>query len=88
MIGSLAIEALVRSDIERSNARVADIELGLTASDMADRVYWRDRAELRVEALEVDGRSFGLLPHEETELERLKALLAKSDPAGKGGGQC
>jgi uncharacterized protein YcfL len=88
MTGSLAIEALVRSDIERSHARVADIELGLTARDMGDRVYWRDRAQLRVDALEVDSRSFGLLPHEETELERLKELLAGSDDRNsKGGGQ-
>jgi hypothetical protein len=66
------------SDCERSNARLADIELGL-AGDPGDRWFWRDKANRRIEALEDDAVSFGLMPHEEAELERLKAMVAKAD---------
>lgn len=62
------------SDCERSLARLADIELGLTHP--VDRWFWRDKAQRRIEALEEDDATFGLMPHEQAELERLKAMLA------------
>jgi hypothetical protein len=61
-------------DAARSKARVADISVGLTCP--RDGQYWRDKAEERVATLEEDSRTYGLLPHEEEELEKLKALLA------------
>jgi hypothetical protein len=77
LTGSLAIDALVRSDIERSRARVAEIELGLSGPD-AD--LWREVARRRADALEDDRHLFGLLPHEEQEQEQeqLRALLART----------
>lgn len=69
-----ATHPLNQPDAERSSARIADIELGLTHP--LDGHYWRDKAKLRIEALEDDGKVYGLLPHEEAELERLKELLA------------
>ena len=60
-------------DVLRSQARLADIEVGLTSD--ADG-YWRGKAEARIAALEGDGDMFGLAPHEEAELEQLKAMLA------------
>lgn len=65
---------LNQADAERSQARLADIELGL--SHPLDAPIWRSRARSRVECLEMDANLFGLVPHEERELERLKALLA------------
>lgn len=61
-------------DAGRSEARVADIELGLT--DPVDHSYWRHKAELRIAALEEDGDIFGLASHEERELAELKRLIA------------
>jgi hypothetical protein len=75
-----AIHPLNRGDAERSKARVADVELGLTHA--LDHSYWRDLAERRVTALEEDRETFGLVPHEEAELETLKALLEKDRAHG------
>jgi hypothetical protein len=61
-------------DCLRSQARIADIQLGLTSP--ADCGYWRAKAEARIAALEDDGAWFGHAPHEEAELEQLKGLLA------------
>lgn len=60
-------------DAERSKARVADIQLGLTSSD--DAWFWVDKAKRRVTALEEDDVDFGLLPHETVELQLLRDLL-------------
>lgn len=67
------------ADAERSKARVADIELGL--SDPIDGSYWRGKLDQRISALEEDSEWFGLLPHEECELAHLKALKAKAGAA-------
>lgn len=64
-------------DCLRSQARLADIGLGL--SSPADEWFWRDKAQRRIAALEDDGSMFGLAPHEEAELEQLKSLLAKAN---------
>jgi hypothetical protein len=76
------------SDCERSQARLADIELGLTSSD--DAWFWQDKARRRIRALEEDGADYGLMPNEEAELEQLRSMLAnvnaKLDPAGGGFG--
>jgi hypothetical protein len=66
------------ADAERSKARVSDIELGLSGDDM-DRWYWRQKLDQRIRALEEDGKIYGLTPHEEVELERLKALRDKEE---------
>lgn len=60
------------ADAERSKARVADIERWLT--DPIDGHYWRDKLVQRIHTLEGDASIFGLVPHEEVELQRLKAL--------------
>lgn len=65
------------ADAERSAARIAEIELGLTSE--IDRSYWRGVAERRIAALEDDEPLFGLVPHEEAELTKLKQLLAGQD---------
>jgi hypothetical protein len=64
------------ADAERSKARVADIELGLSHPE--DGWYWRVQAQTRVTALEQDQPIYGLLQHEVDELAALKALLAKA----------
>lgn len=64
------------ADAERSRARLADIELGL--SHPIDHQYWREKLESRIQMLEEDGEDFGLVPHEERELAALRALLAKA----------
>lgn len=66
------------ADAARSEARVADIELGLTHP--IDGSYWRGKLEQRIQMLEEDGESFGLVPHEELELSRLKALRDRGTP--------
>lgn len=76
-----AVHPLNAADVERSNARLADIELGLRACG-GDAWFWHDKAQRRVEALEDDAAMYGLLPHEEAELERLKAMLAKESANG------
>lgn len=67
------IHPLNQVDADRSAARVADIELGLTHP--SDGPYWRDVATARVLCLEADEELFGLAPHEVDELARLKALI-------------
>lgn len=64
----------VSADRERSEARVADIELGLTGPDA---VYWRQRARDRIHALEQDKMDFGLVAHEVVELDKLIALVGR-----------
>jgi hypothetical protein len=59
---------------ERAAARLADFELGL--ADPVHGAAWRSLASDRVDALEADARGYGLLPHEDAELDRLRALLA------------
>jgi hypothetical protein len=61
-------------DCERSKARLADIELGLTSP--RDASYWQGKARQRIEALEEDAQWLGLMPHEEAELEQLRGMLA------------
>jgi len=68
-----AVHPLNVADAERSAARIADIELGLT--DPVDGDFWRHKAEWRIQALEADRPLYGLLPHEEAELARLKELI-------------
>jgi uncharacterized protein YcfL len=71
------LHALNAADVERSQARLADISVGLSAAGKpGDRAYWRDKAQRRVAALEEDDADFGLFPHEQAELEQLKAMLA------------
>jgi hypothetical protein len=65
-------EGIIANDVARRTAAVSDIENGLRGEDAW---FWRGKAEMRVAALEEDGALFGLLPHEETELAMLKALL-------------
>jgi hypothetical protein len=65
--------ALNGADCVRSQARLADIQLGLTSA--GDGWFWRGKAQRRIAALEEDGGAFGLMPHEEAELEQLKAML-------------
>lgn len=64
------------ADEERSKARVADIELGL--SHPVDGDYWRSKLEQRIQMLADDRAIYGLVPHEEVELEQLQALKAKA----------
>lgn len=63
------------ADAERSKARVADVELGL--SHPIDSSYWREKAEQRIRALEEDEPVYGLLPHEIDELATLKRLIGE-----------
>jgi hypothetical protein len=65
-------EGIIANDVARRTAAVSDIEKGLRGEDAW---FWRGQAQKRVLALEKDGAQFGLLPHEETELATLKALL-------------
>lgn len=70
------------ADEARSEARIADIELGL--SHPIDSGYWRDKLAERIRILEEDGAIYGLMPHEERELERLKAISEKlMDPESR-----
>lgn len=69
------------ADAARSEARIADIELGLT--DPRDGSYWRDKLEARIMMLEDDDAVFGLVPHETSELERLKAIRSKLEIGSK-----
>jgi hypothetical protein len=78
-MGEHKVHPLNAADAERSKARVADIELGL--AHRIDGTYWRDKAEERVRILKEDGQVYGLLPHEEEEIETLERLLANE--AGK-----
>lgn len=64
------------ADAERSKERVSNIERGLT--DPIDGQYWRQKLEQRIQALDSDASIFGLVPHEEVELRRLKALQDQS----------
>lgn len=70
-------QILTAFDVERSQARVADIELGLAAGDAVDQSYWAEKARSRVLALDEDENSFGLLTHETEERTKLKELLAQ-----------
>lgn len=65
------------ADCERSQARIADIELGLTHP--VDGSWWRDRAQQRIQALEEDAAWLGLMPNEEAELEQLKSILTNAN---------
>jgi hypothetical protein len=65
------------ADVERSNARLADIELGMTSPTDGD--WWRAKARQRIAALEEDGAWLGLMPNEEAELEQLRAMLASAN---------
>jgi hypothetical protein len=67
------------ADAERSKARVADIELGLTHS--VDGQYWRGKLKQRIHALEEDASIYGLVPHEVAELRQLRALRQKARAA-------
>lgn len=62
------------ADCVRSQARLADVELGLT--DPVDGQYWRDKAIARVAALDEEEFHFGLAPHEDAERDQLRAMLA------------
>lgn len=64
------------ADAERSRARIADVELGLTHP--IDASYWRSKAEERIRALEEDEPVYGLVPHEVDELAALKRLLGNA----------
>jgi hypothetical protein len=68
-----AAHPLNAGDCVRSLARLSDIQLGLTSG--ADGWFWQAKAQRRLAALEEDGDDFGLMPHEEAELEQLKAML-------------
>jgi hypothetical protein len=72
-----AAHPLNAADCARSQARIADIQLGLT--DAVDAVLWRSKALRRIAALEDDGEWLGLMPNEEAELEQLKAMLADAN---------
>lgn len=61
-------------DRERSAARIADIELGLTGPDAS---LWRERARDRIRVLLADRMDFGLVAHEQVELDRLTDLVGK-----------
>lgn len=63
------------ADAARSEARIADIELGI--SHPIDGSYWRDKLEARILMLEDDEPIYGLVPHETLELARLKAIRSK-----------
>lgn len=69
----VADHPLDAADAERSKARIADIELGMTS--LRDGAYWRAKAQDRVEHLKDDRDVYGLLPHEESELATLERLL-------------
>lgn len=60
------------ADAERSRARLADIELGL--SDSEDAWIYREKLAHRIRALEEDEALYGLIGHEAAELEALNAL--------------
>lgn len=70
----MTADQIVAADRQRSAARIADVELGL--QHPVDAHFWRFHARARVACLEEDGEIYGLLPHEEDELARLKELLA------------
>lgn len=71
---AVPVHPLNLADAERSAARLADIALGLTSD--RDGGYWRHLGGIRVQLLECDRDHYGLVPHEELELEALKGLLA------------
>lgn len=71
----MATHPLNIADAERSAARIADIELGL--AHPSDAWLWRKKAARRIVSLEEDGADYGLLPHEEAELARLKELVSR-----------
>lgn len=71
---AVPVHPLNLADAERSAARLADIALGLTSA--RDASYWRHLGGIRVQLLECDRDHYGLVPHEELELETLKGLLA------------
>jgi hypothetical protein len=73
------------ADCVRSQARLADIQLGLTSAD--DGWFWQAKAQRRVAALEEDDADFGLMPHEEAELEQLKAMLTDVNQRLANGGK-
>jgi hypothetical protein len=75
-----AVHPLNLWDAERSKARVSDIEIGL--QHPIDAWYWRAKAEGRIEALESDAETFGLVPHEEEELRELRKLLGRDEANG------
>lgn len=70
-----AVRPLDASDAARSEARVADIEIGISSS--GDAAYWRSKGLERIRILEEDGPVYGLLPHEEVELATLKRILER-----------
>lgn len=67
------------ADAARSEARIADIELGL--KHPIDGGYWRDKLAERIRILEEDEPIYGLLPHEESELDRLRAIRKQESRA-------
>lgn len=83
-----AVHPLDAIAAERSKARVADIELGLKHPAPFERHLWEQRARTWLAHLERDADEYGLLPHEEAELEAVKRLLepeALTPPPSLGG---
>lgn len=75
-----AVHPLNVADAHDSKDRVERIEAGLQKPDEA--WFWHDKAMRRIEALDDDAESFGLLPHEDAELDALRALIAGARPNG------
>lgn len=75
-----SLDPLIAAEVERANARIADIEIGLTSPGDAD--YWRQRGRSRIRILEQDRMDYGLMPHEEDELTRLVKLVGRDFTVG------
>lgn len=71
----------------RSQALVADVELGLASTDPDDRAWWRAKAQSRVDALNEVGEWLGRFDFEDAELDRLNQLLAAPHARQQGGGE-
>lgn len=67
-------EDYILEDADKRRLAVAEITAGLQGPK-EDRWYWRGKAEVRIAALEEDGKAYGLLPHEEAELATLRSLV-------------
>lgn len=64
--------SIISRDAAYREKSLAEIAAGLSGPEGA---YWRDRATIRRDALREDKPTFGLLPHEQRELDRLNRLL-------------
>lgn len=67
-------QSLAKYEIERRDAQLADIELGLQSTD---RLYWRAVARRRIRALQADQMDYGLMPYEVEELELLEQMVGR-----------